>query len=150
MGQEWTYSPADEVILWEVNTSKLKKKQLYIAANEENFKKLFRAFNITHILYYCDLEGGRAEFCDVYQTTRVALFRDRHNITRIGRVHELYIDSDCEVYSSLVLYVPLCSLPGAKPFKLIDTSEYEVFRVGPLSDANLPAYDKDDPFIGVF
>lgn len=150
MAREWTYSPADEVILWDVNRNRLRKKQLYVAANEKNFNKLFEAFNITHRLYYYDSKSGAAEFCDVYETTRVALVRDRHNITRIGRVHELYVDSDCQIYSSLALYVPLCSLPGARPFEVIDISEYKAFRIKPLPDASLLTYDEDDPFIGVF
>lgn len=140
----------DEIILWEVNTDKLKRKQLYVAANKENFKKLFEALNITHMLYYYDSESGRAEFCDVYETTRVSLIYDQHNINRIGRVHELYIDSDCEIYSSLALYVPLCNLPGAKPFEVINTPEYRVFRVRLLFGATPLTYDEDDPFIGVF
>lgn len=142
----------DEIILWEVNTDKLKRKQLYVAANRKNFKKLFKTLNTTHMLYYYDWESGRAEFCDVYETTRVSLICDRHNINRIGRVHELYIDSDCEIHSSLALYVPLCNLPGAKPFEVIDIPEYRIYQVSPLFGARLLTEDEDedDPSIGIF
>lgn len=139
----------DEVILYEANTNSLNKKRLYVAANEENFKKLFEILGTTNILYYYDLEGGRAEFCDAHEITRISLICNRHNISRIGRVHELYIDSDCEIHSSLALYVPLCNLPGAKPFELIDISRYKIVRGGPLLKVDLLEYDEADLYVGV-
>lgn len=140
----------DELIVWEVDYTKLKKRALYVAANKENFKKLLRILNMTNILCYYNLEAGRAEFCDVYETTQISLICDRHNIMRVGRVHELYIDSDCEIHSSLALYIPLCNLPNAKPFELIDIPKYKIVRTGPLLEIECLVYNENDFWLGVF
>ena len=104
----------NELILWEVDHTKLRYRVLWVAANHHNFKQIFNYLDNREMLYFYDFEAGLAEFFDIEEKTRFSLIEDKHNIFRVGRVHELYVDSDCEIYAATQLYFPLCNLPGAK------------------------------------
>lgn len=102
---------------------KASRRVLYLAANIEGFNKIFNRLREFYLLRYCDPEEGLARFISKDGTSVFFLCRYPYNLMRIGRVHELYFDSNCNIFMALNVFAPLCNLPGAKPFEVIEVDK---------------------------